>query len=230
MSRTLVKICGLTSVDMVAHAVAAGADAIGLVLAASPRQVTPVAAAKLLAAVPPGIERIAVFRKPDAATLHAIAPLPFDGLQADAEWEEEATLPVGWFFLPVLTDGDDLEQRAHALVARGRCAAAAAPATLRGAFLVDGPRGGGRGIPADLDRAARAARLGPAILAGGLRPDTVAAAVRCVRPFAVDVSSGVDAAPGRKDPALVTSFLAAVRAADAREPERRPIPAPEQDR
>ncbi|MEW6072409.1 MAG: N-(5'-phosphoribosyl)anthranilate isomerase [Planctomycetota bacterium] len=223
MSRVLVKICGLTRPDQIAAAVAAGADAIGLVLAASPRQVTPEGARALLAAVPAGVERIAVFRAPRSAELARIAALPFDGLQADAEWAGVRELPAGWFFLPVLRDGVDLEARARILAPAGVPLAAGLPDprdgasdSFRGTFLVDGPAGGGQGIPVDIVRAARAARCGRLVLAGGLRPETVADAVRRVRPAAVDVSSGVETAPGIKDPARMADFVAAVRAADLR--------------
>ncbi len=212
-ARILVKICGLTSPTMIADAASAGADAIGLVLAPSPRRVTPERAGELLATVPPGIERVAVFAEPGEGELEAIRDLPFDGLQASAGWQGASALPNGWFFLPVLHDGEDLEERARAIA--GEQEVPARP-SLRGMFLVDGPRGGGKGIPVDLDRAARAARYGRASLAGGLRPETVAEAIRRVRPAAVDVSSGVESAPGVKDPVLVARFVAAAREAERR--------------
>jgi len=211
MTRTLAKICGLTSAAAVRAACAAGAAAIGRVLAPSPRRVSPARARALLDAVPRGVERLAVYRVPSAEDLAAISDLPFDGVQADARWDGADRLPDGWFFLPVLADGDDLEERAQEL-ANTRAGEVRGEGSLRGAFLIDGPTGGGRGVPADLDRAASAARHGRAVLAGGLRPETVGEALRRVRPAAVDVSSGVESEPGIKDPARVRRFLAAVRA------------------
>lgn len=212
MTRILTKICGLTTTSRVRAACAAGADAIGLVFAPSPRRVSPVRARDLLAAVPVGVEKIAVFREPSREDLAAIASLPFDGVQANASWDGTDRLPDGWFFLPALADGEDLEERARELVARHDFGGDERGGSLRGTFLIDGPAGGGRGVPADLERAARAARIGRAVLAGGLSPETVGAALRRVRPAAVDVSSGVESEPGLKDPARVRRFIAAVRA------------------
>ena len=199
-----VKICGLRRVLEVQAAAEAGADAIGLVFARSPRQVSPREARPLIEAVPDGIDVVAVFRTPDPDVLAAVLDLGIDAVQADAGWEGD--LPDDVYFLPALKDGPGLEARAAALprdpVGPG----------LRGAILVDGPLGGGRGIAADAARVARVARSRPVVLAGGLRPDTVGASVARVRPFGVDVSSGVESAPGVKDPARIRAFVEAVRA------------------
>jgi phosphoribosylanthranilate isomerase len=85
---------------------------------------------------------------------------------------------------------------------------------LGGAVLVDGPLGGGRGVAADTNRVAAVAQLRPVVLAGGLTPDTVGPSIARVRPFGVDVSSGVEQAPGVKDPARIHAFLQAVRAVE----------------
>ncbi len=200
-----VKICGLTSVDAVEHAVSAGADAIGIVFAASPRQVEPRDGLRLLRAVPEHVFRVAVFRQPDPILLAAICRFPIDAVQTDASWRGE--LPDGIAWLPAFHDGPSM-------VGQVQDFAAASDRVLDPRFpiacFVDGPRPGS-GQRGDHGRAAAAARLAPVALAGGLSPDNVAACIERVRPVAVDVSSGVEASPGVKDPARVAAFIAAAR-------------------
>jgi len=196
-----IKICGLSTPETVEAAVRAGADAVGLVFApGSPRRIDPGRAAALLDAVPPAVRRLAVFRQPTSAQLEAIRDLPLHGVQADAAWGG-AGLPPGWTFLPAYRNGPGL---------LAQLSQVAWPM-----FLLDGPRGGGAGVLGDLERAARAARLGRMILAGGLTPENVAEAIRAVRPFGVDVSSGVEVGPGVKDPARIRAFVSAARDAAA---------------
>lgn len=209
MSRVRVKICGLARADDVALACAAGADAIGLVLAPSPRRVTPEAARRLLAGVAPRIERVAVLGRADTAALRAALALGFDLVQAEVAGPLPEDLRAR--LVPVLRDGPDLLER---LEREPRTEAA--PGSLAGTVALDGPRGGGRGQPVDRARAAAAARDRAIVLAGGLHPGNVAALVREVRPCAVDVSSGIEHWPGVKSARLVHAFLAAVRAADPR--------------
>ncbi|MBW1878005.1 MAG: phosphoribosylanthranilate isomerase [Deltaproteobacteria bacterium] len=204
-----IKICGLSTPETVEAAVRAGATAVGLVFApGSPRHIEVGLATTLLDAVPPGVQRIAVFRHPTPAQVDAIRHLPLDGLQADAEWGG-AGVPRGWYFLPAY-------RNIPGLVARlAEVAWSADGEGLEGAFLLDGPRGGGAGVVGDPQRAARAARMGRMVLAGGLTPVNVADAIRAVRPFGVDVSSGVEVASGIKDPALIEAFVSAAREAAA---------------
>lgn len=201
-----VKVCGLTTEQMVRDAVASEADAIGLVLAESSRQVSVELAEKLLALVPEDVQTWAVFREPDASVLREIASLPFTGVQAYSTWDG-AGLPESMAWLPAFIDGpsllDDLRE--------GGFDGDGWSEGLVGAFLVDGPKGGGQGLRADERRCAKAAWLGPMVLAGGLDPENVREAIKAVQPYGVDVSSGVEAAPGRKDPALVAAFIAAAR-------------------
>jgi phosphoribosylanthranilate isomerase len=208
--RVRVKICGLTDEHAVETAAHAGADALGFVLAPSPRRVSLARAAELLARVPEGIERVLVLGRASRSALLAALALAPDAVQAelDSDWPDLATHV---FALPALRDGPDLVARAAALgpaptpAARGLC----------GACVLDGPRGGGRGIPVDVKRARRLAAARPLLLAGGLTPETVAARIQAVRPFGVDVSSGVERAPGVKDCARIHAFVRAVRALDA---------------
>lgn len=191
-----VKICGLTSADAVAAAVAAGADAVGFVFhAASPRHVVPAEAAALARTVPPGVLRVAVTRHPTQAEVDAIvAGFRPDVLQTDASDLAVLTLPARLGRLPVLRTGGAL------------------PAALPGRCLYESADSG-RGATADWRTAAALARRTELVLAGGLSPANVAAAIAAVRPFGVDVSSGVESAPGRKDAGKIRDFIAAARAA-----------------
>jgi len=201
-----VKVCGLTDEAALEAACEAGADAVGLVLAPSPRRVTLARARELLRRVPAGIERVLVFALARRDELSRALDLGPDALQAElgSEWPE---LSRGTYALPVLRDGPHVEAHAAEL-SRPRSTAAS---SLHGALMLDGPRGGGRGLPVDLERAARLASRHPIVLAGGLTPDNVAARTCAIRPFAVDASSGLERTPGVKDPERIRAFVRAVR-------------------
>ena len=203
------KICGITDAAGVEIAAACGADCVGFVFAESERRVSADTAATLAATLPSGTRKVAVFRHPDADEVREIlTTFTPDLIQSEPGpgiLESVAPDRAGepsW--LPVFHDSDDLVERVR--VHR---------ATLGGGLiLLEGVGRGGRGTKADWGRGAEAARLGPLALAGGLTPDNVGEAVRRVRPFAVDVSSGVESAPGIKDPGKVRGFLEAVRNAE----------------
>ena len=201
MTTLWIKICGLRTAAAIEAAAEAGADAVGFVFhAPSPRHLEPAAARALQEAVPPGVERVAVFLHPAQAlveaALEAIAP---DWVQADADDLEALRLPPGQRVLPVLRSGQP------------RPAGEPLPAR----FLLESGRSGA-GEQADWSQAAEWAARGQLILAGGLDPDNVGTAIERVRPFGVDVSSGVEHFRGRKDPALIRNFVNAARAAHAR--------------
>jgi phosphoribosylanthranilate isomerase len=192
--RPWIKVCGLTTADAVAAAVHAGADAVGFVFhAASPRNVTPADALRLASDVPRDVLRVAVTLHPSQELVDEIAAVfrP-DALQSDAEDFERLRLPWGMASLPVLRSGGPY------------------PAEWPERFLYEGARSGA-GTTADWDEARALAMRGDLVLAGGLRPENVAAAIERVRPFGVDVSSGVESAPGRKDAARIREFVAAAR-------------------
>lgn len=193
------KICGLTDAESVATAIDAGANAIGLVFAKSPRAVS-VEQAVLLAGLARGHASIvAVMRHPSADLAHEVqARINPDLLQTDAGDYADIQLLPGVAALPVYRDNEPATADIAALPSR---------------VLFEG-RNSGHGETADWALAARVAAQREVVLAGGLDPDNVAAAIGNVRPFGVDVSSGVESAPGRKDAQRIREFVAAARAAN----------------
>jgi phosphoribosylanthranilate isomerase len=193
-----VKICGLRTAAAIAAAATAGAQAVGFVFhEASPRNLSLEDAAALQREVPPGVERVAVFLHPAQAlvdeVLDAVRP---DWVQADVADLAGLHLPASQRVLPVVRDAASVALR---------------PARI----LFEGARSGS-GDTADWELAARLARRSELVLAGGLAPSNVAEAIARVRPFGVDVSSGVESSRGVKDPARIREFVSAARAAHAR--------------
>jgi len=206
MSRTRVKFCGVTRLSDAQAAMQAGADAIGMIFyPTSPRYVEPQAAASIRVEIPPFVAAVAVFVNPSheevREVMAAVAP---SVLQFHGEESPKFCAQFGTPFIKAFRVRPELD-----LLKSTRPYSAAA-AWLLDAF-VDGYGGGGQAfdwslIPARLDR--------PLILSGGLTPDNVAEAVRQVRPWAVDVSSGVEVRKGIKDPVLIKRFIQEVRRAD----------------
>ena len=210
MTRTRIKICGITREEDLAAAVAAGADALGFVFyAPSPRCVTPQLAAQLLARVPAFVTKVGLFVNEPAQTVRAVlAGLPLDLLQFHGDEDAAYCAQFGrpWIKAARVKPGFDLLKYAAAF--------AEAPG-ISGLLLdahVEGYGGGGKTF--DWSLIPRSLPL-PVILSGGLHPGNVVEAVRAVRPWAVDVSSGVEAARGIKDAQKITEFIAGVRDADA---------------
>ncbi len=206
MHRTRIKICGLTREEDVRAAVAAGADAIGFVFyPPSPRAVSFECAARLADLLPPFVTAVGLFVNPEPAFVReALAQVPLQLLQFHGdETDAECALYLRpWIKAARVRPGVDLIEFA--------ASHPGASGILLDAF-VDGYGGGGKTfdwslIPAGFER--------PLILSGGLDADNVAQAVRRVRPWAVDVSSGVESAKGIKDAAKIAAFIAGVRHAD----------------
>jgi phosphoribosylanthranilate isomerase len=198
------KICGLTRREDLLCAVEAGADALGLVFyPPSPRFVDLPTAAALAAAVPPFISIVGLFVNAEAAQVRAtLAALPIHLLQFHGDEDEAYCRQFDRPYIKAarVRAGMDLIQYAAGFPS--------AQAILLDAF-VEGYGGGGKVF----DWALVPDSLGkPLILSGGLDADNVAAAVRRVRPAAVDVSSGVEASKGIKDGAKMRAFAAALRA------------------
>lgn len=206
MIRTRVKFCGLTRPGDVRLACELGVDAVGFVLAASPRQVQQGQLAGLRAAVSPLVQVVALFMNPQGSeVLDAIRRLRPTILQFHGQESDAFCRGFGLPFLKTLPMGEGSEDP---LVAAKRY-----PSAL--AFLLDGHgpgQAGGRGEAFDWSRAPRMDR--PLFLAGGLGPGNIADAISRVRPYAVDVSSGIESSPGHKDGEKMRQFLEEVRRAD----------------
>jgi len=207
--RTRVKICGITSQRDAAAACSAGADAIGLVFySRSPRHVSIELASAIALAVPPFVSRVALFKDASTEEVEAVlACVEIDLLQFHGSEDPAYCRSFGRPYI-------------KALGLKGVADIAAAIAdgerdyTEARALLLDGHapgEAGGSGESLDWSSLARAAK--PLILAGGLDPDNVRRAIELARPYAVDVSSGVEASPGIKDAAKINAFLREVAAA-----------------
>ncbi len=191
-----VKICGATTPEAVAGAIEAGADAVGFVFAPSIRRVTPAQAAKLAAPARGRLPCVAVMQHPQAAEVaEVLAGFGPDILQTDADDFVRLELPATLVRLPVLRGGRET------------------PAPLPSRAVFEGPASG-TGTVADWASAATLRARGvELVLAGGLNEANVDAAIRTVRPWGVDTSSGVEREPGIKSTELIARFVAAARAA-----------------
>ena len=203
--RTRVKFCGMTRAADADAAVALGVDAIGLVLAAgSPRFIELREAAIIRRRLPPFVQAVALFRNAPADDVRrALEELQPDVLQFHGDESPEHCASFGRPYLRAvpMKHGADLAEWERRF---GSAAALLLDAHGAG-------EAGGQGRPFDW-RAIRAGR--PYVLAGGLTAENVGAAVRAVRPYAVDVSSGVESSPGVKDAAKMRRFIEEVRKAD----------------
>jgi phosphoribosylanthranilate isomerase len=208
MARTRVKICGIRTVEAAHAAVAAGADAIGFVFVrSSPRSMEPEAAWEIIGALPPFTTTVGVFVNASLDTFSDVeerCPTNYAQLQGNEDVPLVRQCGPGVIkavrFHPDTIDAELSRWDAIEEV---------------DAILIDGSAGG---EGSTFDWSALAVRTGavskPIILAGGLTPRNVGEAIRAVRPFAVDVSSGVERERGVKDPLLIAEFCRAVQDAD----------------
>jgi phosphoribosylanthranilate isomerase len=190
-----IKICGLTTAEGVAAALAAGVDAIGFVFAPSPRRVSAEHATQLALPVRQRLTCVAVMQHPDQRTVdEVVRGLRPDLLQSDLDDFAQLHLPHRVARLPVLRAGHfPLQQYPPRLLFEGAHS--------------------GTGEVSDWQQAAALAGRTRLILAGGLHAGNVAEAIRAVRPFGVDTSSGVEQRPGVKDANKILDFVRAARAA-----------------
>ncbi|HTL62750.1 MAG TPA: phosphoribosylanthranilate isomerase [Nitrospira sp.] len=202
-----VKVCGITNAEDALAAVEAGADALGFIFyEKSPRYVVPAVAANIIAELPPLLTPVGVFVNEGLATVRSIMEtcrLAMAQLHGDenVSYCRELARPA---------------MKALRLKDRGSLLALAeyqGRGGVRG-FVLDTFSElayGGTGQITDWGLAADVAKSTPILLAGGLTPENVTEAIRIVRPYGVDVSSGVESAPGKKDPAKMRAFVDAVR-------------------
>lgn len=197
-----VKICGLSTAQDVAAAVAAGADAIGFVLTESPRRIEPAAARRLAELVPAGVLTVAVFgREPSAEVRRAATAAGVGAVQLHGDHPPAAFAELRDLRLQLIR----------------ATSAAAGAAAVCGDFgedllILDSPVPGS-GEPWDWSELGANPPSGSWMLAGGLAPANVAEAIAVARPWGVDVSSGVEVRRGVKDPALITEFVRRAKAA-----------------
>jgi phosphoribosylanthranilate isomerase len=206
--RTRIKICGITAAADAQAAARQGADAIGLIFyPPSPRLVTPARAAEIAAALPPFVARVAVFVNPAPDEVRAVmAACQPSLLQFHGEETPEFCRAFGVPYVRAV------RVRAGVDLLEFLAAYPDAAGWLLDAYRDDLYGGTGEAFDWSLipPRLAR-----PVILSGGLDAQNVGAAIRRVRPWAVDVSSGVESAKGVKDERLIAAFVAGVRDADA---------------
>jgi phosphoribosylanthranilate isomerase len=218
---TWIKICGMTNLEDALTAVDAGADAVGFVFyEKSPRNITVEAAREIVEKLPEGVEKIGVFVGESAEGINHVArrvgltAVQFyhaPGKSSSADWAANSDEPRRKMIVAVpgekLVDGgvfisDEAKKRMHAM-------------------LIDSGsenRPGGTGATFDWEKC-RGMVQGldftiPVIVAGGLTPDNVCEAIEILKPWGVDVASGVEARPGKKDPEKVRAFVRAVREMD----------------
>ena len=185
------KICGITREQDALAAERCGADAIGVVLFSdSPRCVTPAVARRIFSAAGPFIARVAVTHTTSRTELDAILALHPTAIQISHPFDL----------------GEESGVLVLQVVGRGMQEFPACDA-----YVLDESRGSGTHYDSGFARALVSGSRIPVILAGGLTPDNVAAAIAAVRPYAVDVASGVETAPGIKDPARIQAFIHACR-------------------
>lgn len=202
-----VKICGITTLEDALAATAAGADAVGFVFhPASPRHIFPEQAAAIISHLPPFIQTVGLFVDEHAETVNEVASqcgldiVQLHGSESPSCCAAITRRVIKAFRVKDITSLDAMRDY--------RVSACLLDAWSPAAH-------GGTGRTFNWDIAAQAVTSGQRIiLAGGLTPENVAEAIRLVSPYAVDVSSGVESSPGRKDPALIRAFIGAADPSD----------------
>lgn len=210
---TWVKICGTTNLDDALCAAEAGADAIGFVFGPSKRQVTPGNVASIIARLPAQLEKIGVFLNESPARIATIvAETGLTGVQLHGDETPQTAQVVSASSLVKVVKGIHAGSGLHSDLSTW------AQEKSISALLLDsgnGTLGGGTGMAFDWDLAADALEFVPPgisiIVAGGLNPDNVVSAIERFHPWGVDVVSGVESEPGKKDIQKVKAFVAAVR-------------------
>lgn len=200
-----IKICGITNLEDALLAADLGADALGFIFyPPSPRSIEPEAAKAIIAQLPPFVTTVGVFVDEAAATVKELAAqVGLDWLQLHGQETPGYCRSLDRRVIKAfrIKDENSLDELAPY---QGAAQALLLDTYKKGQV-------GGTGETFNWDLALKAKKFGPIILAGGLTPENVAQAIATVQPFAVDVASGVEAAPGRKDPVKLRAFFAAIK-------------------
>jgi phosphoribosylanthranilate isomerase len=199
-----VKVCGITCLEDALAAAGAGADALGFVFAVSPRRVTPEKARAIINQLPPLVSTVGVFVNAAPSYIRRVRSFcGLDMVQLHGDESEAAAAALGPRVIKAVRLG------------KGRTAPPGKyPAAVMLLDTADDAAAGGTGRAFDWSLAVETARRRPVILAGGLNPDNVGRALNIVKPFAVDVCSGVESRPGRKDHDKIASFVARAKSID----------------
>jgi len=198
-----VKICGVRRPEEARWAVEAGASAVGVVFAPSPRRVSPEEARLIFREIPPFVVRVGVFVNENPSRVREVArDCGLDAVQLHGDEDPEAyRFPGGPRIIKAVRVGCQAPEEILAAVAGGSIDALLLDTLVPGTY-------GGSGLRLNWRTAAALRRMwsGPLILAGGLTPDNVGEAINAVRPYAVDIASGVER-EGRKDPVRIREFI-----------------------
>lgn len=222
MLRTRVKICGIGHVEDALAAARAGADAVGLVFhPTAPRNVNIQKASEILAALPPFVTPVALFVDPQPAQVHETArSLGIRHIQLHGDEPPELVAELREFTV-IKAIRVDPNRFGRELESWRKAVRELRLRHLQGIVLETAGAAGGSGAPNNWEIVQLHRQRGdfiglPSLIAaGGLTPESVGAVVRELRPWAVDVSSGVESSPGRKSPEKIEAFIQAVRTADA---------------
>ncbi len=211
---TWIKVCGTTSLEDALSSIEAGADALGFIFAPSKRRILPENAQKIIRELPQKIEKIGVFLDAGAMGIRQVVrEVDLTGIQMHGEGEFP---PEVYSYLPE-DRRDGLRKIKTVIVWEGFELRVDSYATVTGvidAWLFDSGAGSGRSFAWQEARAKLGDRQGRFIIAGGLTSDNVGDAMRAFNPWGVDVVTGVEREPGRKDPERLKAFVAAVRRAE----------------
>jgi phosphoribosylanthranilate isomerase len=212
--RTWIKICGTTSLEDALSSIEAGADALGFIFAPSKRRILPENAQKIIRELPSGIEKIGVFLDAGAHGIRdVVREVELTGIQMHGEGEFP---PEVYSYLPE-DRRDGLRKIKTVIVWKGfeiRFDSYAAVPGVVDTWLLDSGAGSGKTFDWETARKQLGERRGQFVIAGGLTPENVVEAIRVFKPWGVDVVTGVEREPGRKDPEKLRAFIAAVRKAE----------------
>ncbi|HEY1526491.1 MAG TPA: phosphoribosylanthranilate isomerase [Candidatus Angelobacter sp.] len=207
--RIWIKICGTTCIEDALNSIEAGADALGFIFAPSKRRVTTEQAQRIINELPRDVERIGVFMDSSAVEIAAVASnVDLTGIQLHSG---ESTAEV-YKCLPAARR--DAVRKIKTILVQPGLELRFDGQTGVDAWLLDSGAGSGKTFDWQSARAQLGERQGKFILAGGLTPENVGEAIRTFRPWGVDVVTGVEREPGRKDPEKLKAFVAAVRRAE----------------